>query len=325
MDRILSGLRPTGRVHIGNYFGALKNWVELQKTHETFYEIADWHTLTSKYDETEELEKRIIETAIDWISVGIDPKKSCLFIQSSVKEHAELHLLLSMLVSVPRLQRNPTLKETVRDEESEDKISYGLLGYPVLQASDVLMYRPNKVPIGEDQLPHLEITRELARRFNHLYGETFPEVEPILTKNPRVPGLDGRKMSKSFDNAIYISDSRKKVRAKVMEAFTDPEKIRKDDPGHPEGCVVFAYQKSLEIPGIKELKKECVKGGRGCVDCKRKTAKRLNEFLEPFREKRKKIEKEMDIREILRKGAKKAGQEARETMEIVREKMNLWG
>lgn len=322
MERILSGLRPTGRVHIGNYFGALKNWVSLQDSYETFYEIADWHTLTTKFEDTEDLKNRIINTAIDWVSVGIDPEKSVLFVQSDVKEHAELHLLLSMLITVPRLERNPTLKEMVRDADLKGQISYGLLGYPVLQASDVLIYRARKVPVGEDQLPHLEITRELARRFNYLYKEVFPEVEPVLTETPRIPGLDGRRMSKSVGNAIYLSDSKEVVREKLLTAYTDPEKIKKDDPGHPGGCVVFAYLSAIGVSNLKELERECKKGGRGCVRCKRETASLLNEFLDPIREKRGKIKKK-DILEILKEGAEKAGFEAKKTMALVRNAMKL--
>ncbi|MEA1913399.1 MAG: tryptophan--tRNA ligase [candidate division WOR-3 bacterium] len=322
MERILSGLRPTGRVHIGNYFGALKNWVSLQDSYETLYEIADWHTLTTKFEDTEDLKDRIINTAIDWVSVGIDPEKSVLFVQSDVKEHAELHLLLSMLITVPRLERNPTLKEMIRDADLKGQISYGLLGYPVLQASDVLIYRPRKVPVGEDQLPHLEITRELARRFNYLYKEVFPEVEPVLTETPRIPGLDGRRMSKSVGNAIYLSDSKEVVREKLLTAYTDPEKIKKDDPGHPGGCVVFAYLSAIGVSNLKELERECKKGGRGCVKCKRETASLLNEFLDPIREKREKIKKK-DILEILKEGAEKAGFEAKKTMALVRNAMKL--
>lgn len=324
MQRILSGLRPTGKVHIGNYFGALKNWVKLQSDYETFYEIADWHSLTTKYDDTEALKQRIIDTAIDWISVGIDPGKSVLFVQSDVKEHAELHLLLSMLITVPRLQRNPTVKEMARDEGLQEKLSYGLLGYPVLQASDVLIYRPEKVPIGEDQLPHLEITRELGRRFNNLYGRVFPEVEPVLTDIPRLPGMDDQKMSKSLDNAIYISDTTEIVLKKILNAYTDPTKIKKDDPGHPKGCVVFAYLRALEVSSIEDIKKECRGGDRGCVECKKETASLLNDFLEPFREERRRIEREVDVVEILKSGGDRARVEAKKTIALVREAMNLW-
>jgi len=324
MQRILSGLRPTGKVHIGNYFGALKNWVKLQSDYETFYEIADWHTLTTKCDETKDLKDRIIRTTIDWMSVGINPEKSVLFVQSDVKEHAELHLLLSMLITVPRLERNPTLKEMVRDAGLKGNVSYGLLGYPVLQASDVLAYRPEKVPVGEDQLPHLEITRELARRFNSLYDEVFPVVEPALTEDPRIPGMDGQRMSKSVGNAIYLSDPPDVVEEKVLSAYTDPTKIRKDDPGHPKGCVAFAYMKAIGVSDILEIEEECKNGGKGCVECKKETASLLNNFLEPFREERRRIEREVDVVEILKSGGNRARVEATKTMALVREAMNLW-
>ena len=323
MERVLSGLRPTGRIHIGNYFGALVNWVKFQEEYQCFYEVADWHALTTMYPESRKFRELIRETILDWLTVGIDPEKSVLFVQSDVKEHAELHLLFSMLVTIPRLQRNPTIKEVVKDLHMEDKISYGLLGYPVLQASDVLIYRPQKVPIGEDQLPHLELTREIARRFNHLYGETFPEPEPILTKSKRIPGIDGRKMSKSYGNAIYITESPEEVERKIMQAFTDPEKIKKDDPGHPEGCVVFAYRSAINEDGTEELEKKCRAGEIGCVQCKRETSKMMNEFLDKFRKKREEL-KAVDIHTILKEGAEKAREFARETMQIVRERMGMW-
>jgi tryptophanyl-tRNA synthetase len=324
MQRILSGIRPTGKIHIGHYFGALKNWVELQNEYETFYMVADWHTLTTSLEDTGGLRDRIIETTIDWIAVGIDPEKSVLFVQSEVKEHAELHLLLSMLITVPRLERNPTLKEVIKDIGLKGQVSYGLLGYPVLQAADILVYRANKVPIGEDQLPHLEITREFVRRFNGLYGKVFPEVDPVLTKTSRIPGLDKRKMSKSLNNAICFADSPKDIEKKLMTAFTDPKKIKKSDPGHPKGCVVFAYLSAIGIPDINDIKDECKKGERGCVDCKRAAASVLNDFLEPIREKRNKVEKDFDVVEILNEGARKASKEAKKTMEMVRKAMGMW-
>jgi len=323
MERVLSGLRPTGRIHIGNYFGALVNWVKFQDEYQCFYEVADWHALTTMYSESKKFRELIRDTVLDWLTVGIDPEKSVLFVQSDVKEHAELHLLFSMLVTIPRLQRNPTIKEVVKDLHMEDKISYGLLGYPVLQASDVLIYRPQKVPIGEDQLPHLELTREIARRFNYLYGETFPEPEPILTKSKRIPGIDGRKMSKSYGNAIYITESPEEVERKIMQAFTDPEKIKKDDPGHPEGCVVFAYRSAIDEDGTEELEKKCRAGEIGCVQCKRETSKLMNEFLDKFRKRREEL-KHVDVNSMLKEGAEKAREFARETMQIVRERMGMW-
>jgi len=324
LKRILSGLRPTGKVHIGNYFGALINWVEFQREYECYYEVADWHVLTTDIEHLDLMQKNIIETVIDWISVGIKPEKSTIFVQSGVKEHAELHLLLSMLIAVPRLQRNPTLKEQLRDlKKEEEKISYGHLGYPVLQTADILLYKPEKVPVGEDQLPHLELSRELARRFNHLFGETFPVPEPILSPAPRVPGIDGRKMSKSLNNAIYLSDSEEEVKSKIKRAFTDPLKIKLGDPGHPDGCVVFAYHNLVNKEESPEIRKGCESGKLGCVECKKNCAFKMNEFLNPIREKRIGL-KEKEVIEIIKEGTKKAKEFAEKTMEEVREKMNLW-
>ncbi|RKZ21399.1 tryptophan--tRNA ligase [bacterium] len=322
MKRLLSGLRPTGKIHIGNLYGALSNWVKLQEEYRCFYEVADWHALTTAYQDTSNLRSLIKETVIDWISVGIDPEKSVLFVQSEVKEHAELHLLFSMLVTVSRLERNPTLKEMVRDMELQEQVSYGLLGYPVLQAADILIYRPDVVPIGEDQRAHLELTREIARRFNHLYGKVFPEPEPIFSSFPKVPGIDRRKMSKSYGNAIFVADEPDEIKKKVMQAFTDPEKIKKNDPGHPEGCVVFAYHQIFN-PGVSELEKECKRGNIGCVACKKRCAELMAKALEPYREKRRELERE-DIEGILREGARRARVVAGETMEMVREAMRLW-
>ncbi|MCD6399501.1 tryptophan--tRNA ligase [candidate division WOR-3 bacterium] len=323
MGIILSGLRPTGKVHIGNYFGALQNWVKLQDEYKCFFEIADWHSLTTKYENTKDLRETILNTAKDWFSVGIDYNKSVVFVQSDVKEHAELHLLFSMLVTLQRLQRNPTVKEMVKDLHLGKNVSYGLLGYPVLQAADILIYRADKVPVGEDQLPHLELTREIARRFNYLFGSVFAEPDPLLTPAPRVPGVDGKRMSKSMNNAIFLTDDGRTVEKKVMQAFTDPVKIKRDDPGHPEGCVVFAYRKILDPEGSKEIKKECKAGKIGCVECKKETSRMLNAFLEPIRKKRQEVEA-LDITGILKDGAAKARKTASETMKLVREHMSLW-
>ncbi len=322
--RILSGLRPTGKVHIGNYFGALSNWVKFQKEYECFFEVADWHVLTTDIEHTDIMQQQIIETVKDWLAVGIDPEKAVVFVQSGVKEHAEFHLLLSMLVSVPRLQRNPTLKEQIRDlGKEEEKISYGHLGYPVLQTADILLYKPEKVPVGEDQLPHLELSRELARRFNTLFGETFPVPEPILSYAPRVPGIDGRKMSKSLNNAIFLSDTEQEVESKIRKAFTDPKKIRLGDPGHPDGCVVFAYHNLVNKEEVPDIRKNCESGKLGCVECKKNCAFEMNEFLNPIRERRKNLSDDF-IREILKQGTEKAKEFASNTMREVREKMNLW-
>ena len=326
MKRILSGLRPTGKIHIGNYFGALINWVNLQKDYECFYEVADWHVLTTNYKDTKDLRENIIECVCDWISVGIDPEKSAIFIQSQIKEHAELALLFGMIVTVARLERNPTLKEQIKELGLDENISYGHLGYPVLQASDILVYRAELVPVGEDQLPHVEITREIARRFNYLYGETFPIPEPILTFSPRVPGIDGKaKMSKSLNNAIFVDEEPEEIKMKIMKAYTDPLKIKIGDKGHPDGCVIFAYHNLVNKEEIPEIRDGCESGKLGCVECKKNCANKMIEFLRGFREKKMALKKDLKkVLEIIEYGNKRAKEVASSTLEIVRERMNLW-
>ncbi len=326
MKRILSGLRPTGKVHIGNYFGALSNWVKLQKDYECFYEIADWHVLTTDYENTQNLKEYIVEAVCDWISVGIDPEKSCVFVQSQVKEHAELSLLFGMLISVSRLERNPTLKEQIKELGLDENISFGHLGYPVLQASDILVYKADLVPVGEDQLPHIEITREIARRFNYLYGKTFPIPEPVLTPTPRVPGIDGRaKMSKSLNNALFVDDEPDEIKNKIMKAYTDPLKIKLGDPGHPDGCVVFAYHNLVNKEEVPQVREGCESGKLGCVECKKNCINKMVSFLNSFREKKNKLKKDIDrIIEIINMGNRRAREVAESTLKDVREKMKLW-
>lgn len=322
--RILSGMRPTGKLHLGNYVGVLSNWVSLQEEYQCFFEVADWHALTTGYERTEEIGRDGIEVVIDWLACGIDPDKSVVFIQSDIKEHAELHLLLSMLVTTARLERNPTLKEQVRDLQLGENVTYGHLGYPVLQAADILMYRAHVVPVGEDQLPHLEITREIARRFNSLYEEVFPIPEPILTKFARLPGLDGKRMSKSLGNVILISDPPDEIAAKVMQAVTDPAKIYKNDPGHPEVCNVFAYHSRFYEAEIKSIEEGCRSGRLGCVECKKLCASVISDYFEPVRRRRDQLEKDLDlVLGILKDGATKARDFASQTMEMVRKAMNL--
>lgn len=317
-------MRPTGKLHLGNYVGALENWVRLQNEYESYHMVADWHMLTTDLEHTTEIGKNSIEVVIDWISAGLDPERSPIFIQSHVKEHAELHLLFSMMVTIPRLQRNPTIKEQAKDLGLEKNMSYGLLGYPILQAADILVYKANAVPVGEDQAPHVEITREIARRFNGLYGEVFPEPETLLTKFARLPGLEGRKMSKSLDNAIYLSDSPEEIMRKIMKAYTDPKKIRKDDPGNPDGCVVFAYQEKFAPDNIKQIRKDCQEGRLGCVAHKKEFARTLADWLQPFREKRAYYESHRDeIQKIIAEGDEKAREVARATMTEVRKAMSL--
>ena len=322
--RILSGMRPTGKLHLGNYIGVLANWVRLQGEYDCFFEVADWHALTTGYEQTETIRKDGLEVVIDWLAAGIDPERSVVFIQSDVKEHAELHLLLSMLVTTARLERNPTLKEQIRDLHLGENVTYGHLGYPVLQAADILIYRAHAVPVGEDQLPHLEITREIARRFNSIYGEVFPIPEPILTKFARVPGLDGRRMSKSVGNVILMSDSPEEIERKVMTAITDPQKIRMGDPGHPDICNVFAYHARFSEQELSEIRKGCESGKLGCVDCKKRCAAAISSYLAPIRQRRSELESDpRQILDILDDGARRAREAAAATMELVRQAMKF--
>jgi tryptophanyl-tRNA synthetase len=323
--KVLSGMRATGSLHIGHLFGTLLNWVSLEEKYSCFYEIADLHALTTGYKETNNFSSNIKEMVKDYLACGISPTKATIFLQSLIPEHAELHLLLSMLVPTSWLERNPTLKEQIKELGLGGQINYGLLGYPVLQAADILLYKANKVPVGKDQLPHIEITREIGRKFNSLYKEVFIIPEPILSPSPKIPGIDGKKMSKSLKNDILIKDTEKATKEKVYQAFTDPLKIHKYDKGHPEGCVVFAYHSLVRNEEENEaLKSECKKGAIGCVECKEKTAKQLNEKLRKYREKRVKI-KDSEIEEIIIIGSKKAEKEARKTLEEVREALKLWG
>ncbi|MFC2103151.1 tryptophan--tRNA ligase [Bacteroidota bacterium] len=321
--RILSGMRPTGKSHIGHYVGALENWVKLQDEYQSFHLIADYHVLTTDLN-TDDIYHNTIEMIIDWLACGIKPEISPIFRQSQIKEHTELHLLLSMLVTVNRLERNPTLKDQIRDLNIEHTV-YGHLGYPVLQSADILLYRGDAVPVGEDQVPHVEITRELARKFNNQYGRVFPEPEPVLTKFARLIGLDGdTKMSKSLNNTILISDDEEIVKAKLKKAKTDPKKIRKGDPGNPEICLVFSYHKKFNPAGIPEIESGCKSGELGCFDCKMNCATKISFTLEPIIEKRKYYEANLDlVNDILFEGEKVGREEAQKTMIEVREKMKL--
>jgi tryptophanyl-tRNA synthetase len=322
--RILSGMRPTGRLHLGNYLGALQNWVALQDTSENLHMVADWHALTTDYEHVEQIAPNTLEMVTDWLAAGIDPEKSPVFIQSRVKEHAELFLLFSMLVTTSRLERNPTVKEQVRDLHLEDSVSYGHLGYPVLQAADILLYKADLVPVGEDQVPHVELTREIARKFNSHYGEVFPIPTVKLTKFARVPGLDGRRMSKSLDNAIYLSDSPDEIAAKMKTAFTDPKKLRVNDPGNPDGCVVFAYHRAFNAENAPQIDADCRAGRLGCVVNKKNLSAILAEQLRPFRERRQELQAHPErVHEALRMGEERARKIAQETMREVRQAMKL--
>jgi tryptophanyl-tRNA synthetase len=319
--RILSGMRPTGKLHIGHYVGALENWVKLQDEYQNYHLIADYHVLTTGLD-TSKVYENSIDMLIDWLSAGLDPVKSPMFRQSQVKEHTELNLIFSMLITVNRLERNPTLKDQVRDLNIEN-IIFGHLGYPVLQAADILLYKGNAVPVGEDQVPHIEICREIARRFNNQYGEVFPEPEPMLTQFARLPGLDGNaKMSKSLDNTILLSDDPETIKAKMKKAVTDPNKIRKGDPGNPHICLVFAYHKKFNPLEVPEIEAGCSSGALGCFDCKINCASKIASFFAPIREKRKHYESAVDeVKEILHDGEERARKTARETMAEVHDKM----
>lgn len=322
--RILSGVQPTGKLHIGNYVGALANWVELQHQYESFHCVVDWHSLTVTYDQTERIAEDTIEVFIDLIAIGLDPSKATLFLQSMVPEHAELHLLLSMLINLGRLERNPTFKERVKDLDLRGEVSYGHLGYPVLQAADILVYRAHAVPVGEDQAPHLELTRELAHKFNATYGDVFPEPDTLLTPFPRVPGPDGRKMSKSLGNHILMSDEPDVIMQKVMSAITDPEKIRKNDPGNPEICNVYAWHVIFSPDQVDTIARACRSGERGCVACKQEAAAAISDHFGEFREERKRLEADPDlVMDIIITGTNHASEVAKETMEMVRDSMGL--
>jgi tryptophanyl-tRNA synthetase len=318
-------MRPTGKLHLGNLVGALENWVSLQREYQNYHLIADYHSLTTDPDSSA-IYQNSIDMLIDWLAAGLDPKLSPMFRQSQIKEHAELHLIFSMLITTSRLERNPTLKEQVRDLEMEN-IGYGHLGYPVLQAADILVYKGDVVPVGEDQLPHIEITREIARRFNALYcpdKPVFPEPEGKLTQFARLPGLDGRRMSKSLGNTILLSDSPDEIRKEMRTAVTDPQKIRKGDPGRPDICLVFAYHNKFNVGEVAEIRAGCESGALGCVDCKMRCANRIVDALAPLREKRAYFESHMDeVKAILDDGETRARAVARQTMSEVHEAMKM--
>jgi tryptophanyl-tRNA synthetase len=315
-------MRPTGKLHLGNLHGALGNWVELQNSgkYDCFYFVADWHALTSEYSTTENIKDNTISMLIDWLSVGLDPHKSTLFVQSAIKEHAELFLLLSMITPLPWLERNPTYKEMKAELTSKDLSTFGFLGYPVLQAADIIMYKAYGVPVGVDQLPHVELTREIARRFNFLYREIFPIPEPLLTSVPKLLGIDGRKMSKSYDNSIYISDRGEILQTKVSSMFTDSQRMRKKDPGNPEICNVFTFHGLYsDEETVKEIDAGCRKATIGCTDCKKMLARRIAAELAPIHERMDYYTNHMnEIHEIIAEGNRKAERIAGQTLEEVR-------
>ncbi len=329
--RLLSGIRPTGSLHIGHYLGVLRNWAKLQNEHNCFFFIADWHTLTTKYKDTNELPQDIIEVGKDIVASGIDPNKVTLYVQSAITEVAELHLLLSMVTYQNWVERDPTLKDMVRllaedENKAKEEVTYGLLGYPVLMTADILSVLGEFVPVGKDQVAHLELTRDIARRFNHIYKtDLFPEPQHLLTETPSVPGVDGRKMSKSLNNDIKLIDSNEITTKKVLQMITDPARMKKTDPGNPANCQV-AY-KHYEIFADKNtltlVQDECTGAKIGCIDCKKRLAGIMNESLLPIRAKRDSIKSDKEILEILDSGNKKARQVIRQTLEKVREVMKL--
>jgi tryptophanyl-tRNA synthetase len=324
-QRVLSGMRPTGKLHLGNLVGALDNWKRLQEEYDCFFFAADWHALTTEYADTGIIRESIRDMVIDWLSVGLSPEKSVLFIQSRVKEHAELHLLLSMITPLPWLERVPTYKEQQQELASRDLSTYGFLGYPLLQAADIIIYKAHKVPVGIDQVPHVELTREVARRFNSFYGPVFPVPDPLLTEVPKLLGIDGRKMSKSYDNAIYISDPPAEVRRKVSLMFTDPNRIKRSDPGNPDICNVFSFHKVYSSPEtVDRVNHECRRAEIGCVQDKRQFAETLVSHLAPIQEKRAGyIQNPGLVDEILEDGCQRARRVAVQTMEEVRAAMKI--
>jgi tryptophanyl-tRNA synthetase len=323
---VLSGMRSTGKIHLGNYFGALKNWVELQDRYRCYYFAADWHALTSDYADPSRIAENTIEMVIDWISAGLDPERSTIFIQSMVPDHAELQLLMSMITPLGWLERVPTYKEQIQQIENKDLSTYGFLGYPVLQTVDIAIYRAHFVPVGEDQASHLEISREIVRRFNYLYGaEVFPEPQALFTPTAKVPGIDGRKMSKSYGNAINLSDSPEVILQKCKQMFTDPQRLKRSDPGRPEVCNLYDFHKLVSPPEIQErVARECRAAQIGCVDDKKLLAQILTDYLEPMRRRREELERDRDtVFDILLEGSRKARERTAETMEAVRSAMGL--
>jgi tryptophanyl-tRNA synthetase len=323
--RILSGMRPTGALHLGHLTGALDNWVPLQDTYECYYCIVDWHALTTDYADPSKIRENILEVALDWLAAGLDPARSALFVQSDVKEHAELHLLFSMVIPVPWLERVPTYKEQQQNLKEKDLSTYGFLGYPLLQSADIAVYKADAVPVGEDQAPHVELTREVVRRFNNFYGPVFPEPKTLLTPTPRVPGTDGRKMSKSYDNAIYLKDAPEVVRAKLKPMVTDKNRVRRTDPGNPDECPVFDLHEAFSPKATQEWAAAgCRSAGIGCLDCKGKLTEHLLERLAGIHARRAELGARPDtVWDILRAGAVRARATAAATMDEVRAAMKI--
>ena len=324
-SRVLSGMQPSGLMHLGNLLGALENWKTLQAEHDCFFFAADWHALSTNYADTSRVKEFTQELLIDWLAAGIDPNKTTVFIQSQVPEHAILHLLFSMIIPVPWLERNPTYKEKQDEIKEKDLSTYGFLGYPVLQAADILLYKPDLVPVGKDQLPHLELTREVGRRFNNLYTPVFPEPKEYLTQFPKVLGIDGRKMSKSYHNTINLSDTEPIVRQKLKTMVTDPARIRRTDKGNPEICPVYDFHKIFSQEStIKQIDSDCRTAAIGCIDCKKQVADAMVERLSPIWETRATVTAQPEhIREVVEEGRKRASGVAKETMRDVNKAMMI--
>ncbi len=330
--RIVSGMRSTGKLHLGHYFGVLANWKKLQSDYDSFFFIADWHALTTKFDSTETLADNVYNVALDWLSCGIDPNQSTIYVQSYVPQIAQLHIYLSMITPQNWVERDPTLKDMARalreGGHNDSQISYGLLGYPVLMTADIMMFNANYVPVGIDQVPHVELSRDIVRRFNNIYKtDFFVEPKPLLTEIPLMKGVDGNKMGKSFNNDIKISDDEKTTEKKIMSAITDRSRLRRDDPGHPEDCeVVYDYWKIFaDKAKVEEIDGLCRMGQIGCAQCKKELAKRVNEMLAPIREKRRELsENPKIVREILLEGSNKAQKEAQIILDKVKEVVRMY-
>jgi tryptophanyl-tRNA synthetase len=325
MEIIVSGMRPTGKLHLGHLHGALVNWLRLQQQFQCYFFVADWHALTTDYATPQGIRENTLDMVMDWLAVGIDPQNSVIFVQSAVKEHAELHLLYSMITPVSWLERNPTYKEQMKEIVGKDLSTYGFLGYPVLQAADITIYKANKVPVGVDQAPHVELTREIVRRFNQLYRPIFPEPDVLLTEAQKVPGVDGRKMSKSYGNAVFLSDTPKEIDQKLSRMMTDPARVRRTDPGEPEKCPAFQLHKIYCTPEeIDYVTKGCRTAGIGCLECKKIMIKHVIDDLAPFRERRAQLEKDpQQVEAVLAGGSHTARDRAENTMAEVRETLGL--
>lgn len=323
--RVLSGMQPSGLMHLGNLLGAVENWKTLQTQHECFFFVADWHALSTNYADTSRLKEFTQELLMDWLAAGIDPNRATVFIQSSVPEHAILHLLLSMIIPIPWLERNPTYKEKQEEIRERDLSTYGFLGYPVLQSADILLYKPDFVPVGKDQLPHLELTREVARRFNSLYTPVFTEPKELLTQFPKVLGTDGRKMSKSYGNTINVSDSEPEVRQKLKTMVTDPARIRRTDKGNPDVCPVYDFHKIFSSENVrKQVDTDCRTAAIGCIDCKRQVADAMVKRLSPMWERRAALTAHPgQIKEIVESGRQRASTMASKTMAEVKDAMKI--